>query len=147
MNLDFFNNIYFIVVAIAVVIIFSIRTILKPKENITKQRKGVYNTLIGDVNYLQELILTFSNKSSLLSSKKIERFIVFLTFLIVTIIFVTKKIDSLTTTEFLEILAVWLGYGGYNSFMNYKDRRLENNQTYTDSTSEVPGETTDSEIK
>lgn len=77
-------------------------------------------------NFTDEVILTFSNKKSLLSSKKIERFIVFNVFLVLTILYVWKNIDTLEARDFIEITLVWLAYGGYNSFMNLKDRKMEN---------------------
>jgi hypothetical protein len=77
-------------------------------------------------NFTDEVILTFSNKKSLLSSKKIERFIVFNVFLVLTVLYVWKNIDTLEARDFIEITLVWLAYGGYNSFMNLKDRKMEN---------------------
>jgi len=77
-------------------------------------------------NFTDEVILTFSNRKSLLSSKKIERFIVFNVFLVLTVLYVWKNIDTLESRDFIEITLVWLAYGGYNSFMNLKDRKMEN---------------------
>jgi|LauGreDrversion4_2_1035121.scaffolds.fasta_scaffold932780_1 hypothetical protein len=79
-----------------------------------------------ETSFADEVILTFSNKKSLLSSKKIERFIVFNVFLVLTILYVWKNIDDLESRDFIEITIVWLAYGGYNSFMNLKDRKMEN---------------------
>ncbi len=76
-------------------------------------------------NFVDEMILTLSNKKSLLSSKKIERFIIFNVFLFLTIIFIWKKIDTIEARDFIEIMIVWLSYGGYNSFMNFRDRKME----------------------
>ena len=76
-------------------------------------------------SFTDEVILTFSNKKSLLSSKKIERFIVFNVFLVLTMLYVWKNIDDLESRDFIEITLVWLAYGGYNSFMNMKDRKME----------------------
>ena len=77
-------------------------------------------------SFTDEVILTFSNKKSRLSSKKIERFIVFNVFLVLTILYVWKNIDEIESRDFIEITLVWLAYGGYNSFMNLKDRKMEN---------------------
>lgn len=76
-------------------------------------------------NFVDEIVLTFSNRKSLLSSKKIERFIIFNVFLFLTIIFIWKKIDTIEARDFIEIMIVWLSYGGYNSFMNFRDRKME----------------------
>jgi hypothetical protein len=83
-------------------------------------------------NFIEEVILTFSNKKSLLSSKKIERFIVFNVFLIVTIFYIFKNIESIDTRSFIEIIGVWLFYGGYNSFMNLRDKKLDSNRSSSD---------------
>jgi hypothetical protein len=82
-------------------------------------------------SFTDEVILTFSNKKSLLSSKKIERFIVFNVFLVLTILYVWKNIDDLESRDFIEITLVWLAYGGYNSFMNMKDRKMEKQDSET----------------
>jgi len=78
------------------------------------------------VDYFKELIMTFSNRKSLFSSKKIERFIVFNFFIILTIIYVFKNLSTLDSFEFVQIIGIWLAYGGYNSLMNLRDRKLEN---------------------
>lgn len=76
-------------------------------------------------NFVDEMILTLSNKKSMLSSKKIERFIIFNVFLFLTIFFIWTKMDTLEARDFIEIMIVWLSYGGYNSFMNFRDRKME----------------------
>lgn len=73
-----------------------------------------------------ELIATFSNSKSFFSSKKIERFITFTTFLTLSIIWIILKIKELTTTEFIEIVGLWLAYGGYNSFQIHRDKKFDN---------------------
>jgi ABC-type enterochelin transport system permease subunit len=78
--------------------------------------------------FMDEIVLTFSNKKSLLSSKKIERFIVFNVFLVLTVLYVWKNIDTLEARDFIEITLVWLAYGGYNSFMSFRDKKLDANQ-------------------
>jgi hypothetical protein len=78
-----------------------------------------------DNNFLEEVIMTFSNTKSKLSSKKIERFIVFNVFLVITVYYIFKNVDDLDARSFIEIIGVWLFYGGYNSFMNLRDKKLE----------------------
>ena len=87
------------------------------------------------INYWKEFILTFSNKKSLFSSKKIERAIVFNVFLVITVIYVIKNIDELEPFDLVEITALWLVYGGYNSVMNYRDRKMEKETSDPDSES------------
>ena len=79
-----------------------------------------------NIDYIYELIMTFSTRRSLFSSKKIERFIVFWTFLIMTVIYVSINIKTLDAWDFIEISALWLVYGGYNSLMTLKDRKMNN---------------------
>ena len=76
------------------------------------------------INYWREFVLTFSNKKSLFSSKKIERAIVFNVFLVITVIYVVKNIHELEPMDLVEITGLWLVYGGYNSVMNYRDRKM-----------------------
>lgn len=76
------------------------------------------------IDYWYEFIMTFSNRRSLFSSKKIERFVVFWTFLIVTMVYMYMNIRTLDAWDFVEISALWLMYGGYNSLMNLRDKKL-----------------------
>jgi len=87
------------------------------------------------INYWKEFILTFSNKKSLFSSKKIERAIVFNVFLVITVIYVIKNIHELEPLDLVEITGLWLVYGGYNSVMNYRDRKMEKETSDPDSES------------
>jgi hypothetical protein len=80
-------------------------------------------------SFTDEVVLTFSNKKSLLSSKKIERFIIFNVFLVLTVLYIWKNIDDLESRDFIEITLVWLTYGGYNSFMSFRDKKLDNAST------------------
>jgi hypothetical protein len=97
------------------------------------------------INYGRELFLMFSNKPSLISSKKVERFLTFLSFLTITIIFLIKNFNKIEAPTLLEITGVWLTYGGYNSIMNYKDKKLDAaqaNQPTTTVTTPTPTVTT-----
>lgn len=78
-----------------------------------------------NIDYLYELIMTFSNRRSLFSSKKIERFIVFWVFLITTIIYISINIRTIESWDFVEISALWLAYGGYNSLMSLRDKKAD----------------------
>lgn len=79
------------------------------------------------VNYRREFVLLFSNKKSLFSSKKIERTIVFFVFLVITLVYLWFNIRTLKALEFVEVIGLWLAYGGYNSLMGYRDKKLGNN--------------------
>lgn len=77
------------------------------------------------MNILKELLSTFSNKPSLLSSKRIERFAVFSSMLLSTLGFIGYHIFvcSLTATDLILIVATWLGYAGFNTLQINKDKR------------------------
>jgi hypothetical protein len=102
--------------------------------------KGKQQTEPDDkINYFKELILTFSNKKSFFSSKRIERFIVFNVFLVLTVMYVVKNIDDLDSFGFIQIVGLWLAYGGYNSLMNLRDRKFEAGITPPPAEEENPG--------
>lgn len=69
--------------------------------------------------------MTFSNGKSIFSSKKIERFIVFWTFLILTVVYISMNFSRLEAWDMVEITMLWLGYSGYNSLMSLRDRKLD----------------------
>ena len=73
---------------------------------------------------VKELIKTFSNEPSFLSSKRLERFAVFASMLTATIWFMLYHIFkcSLTATDLILIVATWLGYAGFNTIQNRKDK-------------------------
>jgi hypothetical protein len=76
------------------------------------------------IDYGREIVMTFSNHKSLFSSKKIERFIVFWTFLVLTVVYIVKNIHEMDSLEFIEVIGLWLAYGGYNSLMNLRDKKV-----------------------
>ena len=76
------------------------------------------------IDYWQEFIMTFSTRKSLFSSKKIERFIVFWVFLILTVVYVSMNFDRLEAWDMVEITMLWLGYNSYNTLMNLRDKKL-----------------------
>ena len=75
------------------------------------------------IDILKEFGLTFSNKKSLLSSKRIERFVVFSTMLAVTLFFLVKNIwkCELNATDFAIVIGLWMGYAGFNTVQIKKD--------------------------
>lgn len=80
------------------------------------------------IDYWYEFIMTFSNRKSLFSSKKIERFIVFWVFLSLTVAYLIKNMHTLEAWDFVEISSLWLMYGGYNSLMTLRDKKLRESQ-------------------
>jgi magnesium-transporting ATPase (P-type) len=92
-------------------------------KNASQNKKIVLKKEEKKFNLKREFLLTFSNEKSLISSKKLERGIVFYTFLFLSIFFIIKKFPELDSFSFIEILAVWLAYGGYNTYQNYRDMK------------------------
>ncbi len=74
-----------------------------------------------------EWIKTFSNKASFLSSKRIERFVIFSTMLLLTIVFLGKGIFecSILATDFAIVVTLWLGLAGFNTIQGRKDKNGE----------------------
>jgi len=73
---------------------------------------------------IKELLLTFSNKKSLLSSKRIERFAIFSVMLLATAIYFGYHIFActLTSTDLILVVGTWLGYAGFNTVQIRKDK-------------------------
>jgi Ca2+/Na+ antiporter len=88
---------------------------VEKKEIIKKEKQSLY----------KEVLLTFTTNQSKLSSKKIERAILFFVFLVITCIFIFIKIHELETLEFIEILLVWLGYAGYNTHSLIREKKIK----------------------
>ncbi len=110
------------------------KNIIRKKKIIPKKiTKSIEKYKRPYIDYWYEFIMTFTNKKSLFSSKKIERFIVFWTFLVVTMVYMYLNIRTLDSWDFVEISALWLAYGGYNSLMNLRDKKLSNNSQGLDS--------------
>lgn len=78
------------------------------------------------IDYQQEFILTFSNRKSMFSSKKIERFIAFWVFLILSVIYIVINLRTMEAWDFVEIAALFLVYGGYNSLIGLREKRVDN---------------------
>lgn len=68
-----------------------------------------------------QIILTFSNKPSLFSSKRIERSIVFNLVLILECCFIWYNRAKLTPMEFMLLIGPLLIYAGFNTQKIFKD--------------------------
>lgn len=80
------------------------------------------------INIRKEILLTLSDKKSLFSSKKLERFVVFYCFLLINLGFILYNIKTIETIHLIEITALWLAYAGYNTYQNYRDRKMYKDQ-------------------
>ena len=74
-----------------------------------------------------EWIRTFSNTPSLLSSKRIERFLAFTCMLVPSVYYLIKGIYNweIDSTNLMVVVAGWLGYGGFNTVQSRKDKQQE----------------------
>jgi hypothetical protein len=79
--------------------------------------------------FFKEFILTLSNKSSLFSSKKIERCIIFNFLFLFTLIYISVNMVKLSSSDFIQIIVVWLSYGGWNTYQTYRDKKFELNNS------------------
>lgn len=92
-------------------------------------RPEVYN---GKINIKREFLLMLSNRPTLFSSKKLERLSVFYAFLIITVVYLFKKIDTIEIDDLLKFTAIWLAYGGFNSILTQKDKKMESIEEVTE---------------
>jgi hypothetical protein len=86
--------------------------------------------------FLKELYLTFSSQPTLLSSKRIERCLTFLSMLFMTYVYVYKNIDKMDSTSFMIVIGGWMTYGAYNTAILAKQNQSTN--VTTNSTGEEP---------
>ncbi len=72
-----------------------------------------------------EFIRTFSNKSSFLSSKRIERFFVFTTMLIISCYYLVKSIyyNQIVAVDLMIVVGGWLTYNGFGIIQGKKDKK------------------------
>ncbi|MFA9215391.1 MAG: hypothetical protein ACEQSR_16385 [Candidatus Methylacidiphilales bacterium] len=83
---------------------------------------------------LKELVLewlrTFSNQPSAVSSKRLERFAVFTSMLLLSIYFVINSIlkCSISAAELMIVVGTWLGYAGFNTIQIKKDNESNENK-------------------
>lgn len=79
------------------------------------------------LTFLKELGMTFSNKGSLFSSKRIERFVIFSAMLGATIVWLRNNIGcgKVSSTELMIVVAGWMAYAGFNVIQGKKDKTGE----------------------
>lgn len=86
------------------------------------------------MNYLQELLKTFSSQKSFFSAKRIERFVLFTLAIIVSLIYIVYciKHESLTLADVMAISGTFFVYAGYNTIMTEKakDKKIEENEEH-----------------
>ena len=80
---------------------------------------------------VKELILTFSDGKSLFSSKRIERFAIFSSMLITSIIFLLYRVgncEKFTSSDLMIVVVGWLGYAGFNVIQSNKNKPEDINE-------------------
>jgi len=103
------------------------------KEKEKKEKK--------EINYSKDLILSLtSNKGKIFSSKKVYILLAYVTMLTITIVYLFKNINKIAPLEFIEVIGLWLAYGGYNSYQNYRDRKLPSTQINSDQDADTSDE-------
>lgn len=70
-----------------------------------------------------DLYATLSNDKSFLSSKRLERLILFWAAVSIAVCFVWYNRGTITTTEIISICTMLLAYGGFNTVMGRKDKK------------------------
>jgi len=80
------------------------------------------------MNYLIELLHTFSNKPSFFSSKRFERFAVFASMLAATNLYLVIHIlrCDLSAGDLMIVVVGWLGYAGFTTVQIKKDKHEDN---------------------
>lgn len=78
---------------------------------------------------IKEWLMTFSNKPSTLSSKRLERFAIFTVMLFLTTCYLINSMIkcSIGAIDFMIIITGWLGYAGFNTVQIKKDIKVEEN--------------------
>lgn len=85
--------------------------------------------------FWNEVLATFSRDKSYFCSKKIERFISFsLATMIIVVYFILRMccvqcVESIDATSIVWLSGSIYAYGGYNTFMIQKDKKLDNDSS------------------
>ena len=79
-------------------------------------------------DFLHEFLMTFTDKKSLFSSKRIERFAIFLTMLTASGMFLFKGVlsEKLSAGDLMIVVVGWLGYAGFNTIQG-KNKNVDKN--------------------
>ena|SRR3990167_4518938 len=81
---------------------------------------------------LRDIYATFSNEKSYLSSKRIERAILFNTAMVLICVFVWHKRNDLSAAEFLMIVSPLFVYAGFNTIVAASAKKDEKVAAQTD---------------
>lgn len=79
-----------------------------------------------------DLYATLSNNKSFLSSKRIERLVLFWAAVGISVCYVYYNRTTITTTEIIMICTMLFGYAGFNTVMGNKDKKDDKTATQTD---------------
>jgi hypothetical protein len=82
-------------------------------------------TPISPKEILIEWIKTYSNKPSFFASKRIERSLVFLAMIAITIWYLEEHLQTISATDLCFVIGTWLGYAGWNTHVLRKEKKEE----------------------
>lgn len=74
---------------------------------------------------ITDLYATLSNNKSFLSSKRVERMLLFNAALGIAVCYVWYNRATITTAEIIAISTMLFGYAGFNTIMGNKDKTIE----------------------
>ena len=80
---------------------------------------------------IREWLLTFTNKPSLIASKRIERFILFMVAITLTCFYVWHRRNDISPEGLLLIVGPLFVYAGFNTIRIAKDEKETKNNTDT----------------
>lgn len=81
---------------------------------------------------ITDLYATLSNNKSFLSSKRVERMLLFNAALGIAVSYVWYNRATITTTEIIAISTMLFGYAGFNTIMGNKDKTIAATTAQTD---------------
>jgi hypothetical protein len=81
------------------------------------------------MNYIAEIVKTFSSKSSFFSSKRLERFAIVAVALSANIVYLYFHVKTMSAIDFLLLNAALFTYAGFNTKQIQKDEKTNNPST------------------
>lgn len=83
------------------------------------------NIFIGKLDWFgRELLNSFSNNPSFFSSKRIERFVLFVNAIIILDVWAWKNINKMNTADIIQVFGVQLLYAGFTMIQMSKDKKI-----------------------
>lgn len=80
-------------------------------------------------NFIREIILTLTQRESRFSQKKLLIYVIDITMLSTSIIYMYQHRTTMTTSDHCMIVGMWLAKGLSNVIMSQGDKKIENDDT------------------